>query len=141
MIYLMCHQSSVCSSAFSLKRFIHHSTAPLSVVVCSSVRHFSAGARFSHLIGFYHHFRCEVTGVPGVISEGGLNARRQLSRGRGSGWGCEGEGGGCQLHLCPFVLLCGTISSLKSLSIFPTLPLLLYSVLYLCLLLLGFCCV
>lgn len=81
-IYLMCHQSSVCSSTFSLKRFIHHSTAPLSVVVCSSVRHFSAGARFSHLIGFYHHFTCEVTGVPGVISEGGLNTRRPLSRER-----------------------------------------------------------
>lgn len=35
----MCHQSSVCSSAFTLKHFVHHSTAPLSVVVSSSVRH------------------------------------------------------------------------------------------------------
>lgn len=105
----MCHQSSVCSSAFSLKHFVLHNTTPLSVVVCSSVRHISIGARFSHLIGFYHHFRCEVTGVPGVISEGGSNARRQLSkereRGRGRGRSEEFGLSQVQIHLCLFVFL------------------------------------
>ncbi len=85
-------------------------TTPLSAVVCSSVRHISIGARFSHLIGFYHHFRCEVTGVPGVISEGGSSARQQLSE--------EGEEGGEMRNLVSAKL--GFISALlSSFSLFP----------------------
>lgn len=34
------------------------------------LRHISNEARFSRLIGFYHHSKCEVTGALSVISEG-----------------------------------------------------------------------
>lgn len=58
-----------------------------SIVSCYFLFCLVSCPRFSHVIGFYHHFRCEVTGVRSVISEGGSNARRQLSK---EGWGRGG---------------------------------------------------
>lgn len=122
MIYYTCHQSSVCSSAFSLCSL--PCGAPLSLVICSSsVRHISTGARFSHLIGFYHHFRCEVTGVWGVIAEGGSSSRRQLSEEREE----EGEemrnSVSVKFRFVSVLLssfsCCGTVFSLLSFILFP----------------------